>query len=163
MKIFVYYDIISLFKKEEKMNAVEYSKLLIHFANKRKMKFSNLHLQKALYYLIALESLEQGKYAIKEEFQAWDYGPVLYTSWKKYNLYSAMTIPSVEIVNEYEVNEICVKNIMKVLDYFAINSIWDIVDETHNDLIWKENFGKNDNNIPKKDYYNFFNKYGVKL
>lgn len=117
---------------------------------------SNLKLQKILYFIQAQFLISKNKACFHERIEAWDFGPVVPKAYHEYKQYGAMTIPIVGFYFEADSNNlwsvekkifdenIISKNDRKTIDYvvdlFANYSATSLVDLTHRQDPWKNNY-----------------------
>jgi uncharacterized phage-associated protein len=121
----------------------------------------NLKLQKLLYYSQAFHLVLYDKIPLFEDkIEAWDYGPVMLSVYKKYKRYGLDTIPP---PNKDEVSALSLKE-MKAVDMaiarFGVMSGPELINRTHHELPWKNAYKpKRPSGIITTDaLYSFFKK-----
>jgi uncharacterized phage-associated protein len=133
-------------------------------------ELSNLKLQKLLYFAFRnyyKESKEVGKALFKDRFEAWDYGPVIRDIYLDYQKFGARNIEKklphktiqmdkkgmVKFVDIYpntdniENNKVAKRVIDDVIMKYMKTDVWDLVNESHEDLSWKKAYVKYCKNI----------------
>lgn len=111
-------------------NALELSKYIIGFCSMENVPVSNLQLQKILYY-IQYEFLKSGKEAFPENFEAWQFGPVIPSVYRQYCAFGGRSIRMTyeNSLDEYSTYE---KNLInRTVRINRIRNPWDLVRETH--------------------------------
>jgi len=136
-------------------NSLEISKYLLAKINIERFEdigdgISNLKIQKLLFYAQKTYVSVYGKGFFNDDIEAWRYGPVVpqaYHYFKKYNSYN------IDIVNEREF--ITNKEPLAFDDLLIVDFVWDkyakysagaLVDITHTDKAWRDNYFPNVNN-----------------
>lgn len=109
-------------------SALDVAKYVITYCSQRDNPISNLHLQKTLYY-VQKYFLMQGKIAFEDDFEAWQFGPVIPSVYYYFCGYGGM-----EIDQEFDVQ------LDKSTNLRSIDSIvyakmtlnpWELVADTH--------------------------------
>ncbi|NFD54696.1 DUF4065 domain-containing protein [Clostridium botulinum] len=134
-------------------NVIDVAKYVINKSIEMGTPVSNLKLQKILYFIQGefLSNLE--KPAFLEEIQAWKHGPVVPEVYYEFNKYIANDITSkFDDVDEtfFEIQD---RNIInKVIKDNCTKSAWNLVQITHKQSPWLDNYkcGKN-LTIPRED------------
>ena len=135
---------------EEKYTAMDFAKYMVNKCMCEKKPISNLQLQKILYY-IQKTYLDLGNIAFEEDFEAWQFGPVIPSVYSYFCGFGGMPI---RMLYEEEI-DIYDKNIVDpIIENKRLLNPWDLVEETHEkgkawDLIYKDGLG-NYNIIPKE-------------
>lgn len=113
--------------------------LIINWCAHYGISVSNLKLQKLLYFL-------QGEYArathnrlIREDFYAWQLGPVIPSVYIKYSMYSSAPIPAVPGI-PVSLSENDAVIIDDVLKKYARRSAWGLVELSHKQDPWRYNY-----------------------
>lgn len=92
------------------------------------LPISNLQLQKILYY-IQKRYLKDGSVAFDDDFEAWQFGPVIPKIYYRYSGYGAMPIDMPEINSDiYKADSAIIDPIIE--EKRALNP-WDMVNDTH--------------------------------
>lgn len=110
---------------------------------------TNLKLQKILYFAQAAYLAVHEKPLFKEEIEAWKFGPVVPSVYRKYKRYTNTAIPSPETIVEFDVNLINFLN--SIWEIYGKYSATELVEITHNHKPWKQAFfeGKKNTIIEK--------------
>lgn len=111
-------------------SALELSKYIIGFCAGDNMPISNLQLQKILYY-IQCEFLKKNKEAFPDDFEAWQFGPVVPSVYRQYCGFGARSIKmTYNIALEEELLED--QNLInRIIRINRVKNPWDLVRETH--------------------------------
>lgn len=113
--------------KEGRYYAIDVAKYVINKCTNDNNPISNLQLQKILYFL-QKNSLENGFVLLRDDFQAWSYGPVIPKVYFEYCSYGAMCIiekNSIDIVEEIR------KQINPIIEELRTEEPWELVRKTH--------------------------------
>lgn len=91
---------------------------------------SNLQLQKVLYFCQKEYYKNTGQVLFNEDFEAWQYGPVIPSVYRMFSLFGGMKIN--RIVHE----DICVDSVTKrfinpIIEKYSSYAAWDLVSMTH--------------------------------
>lgn len=141
-----------------KYNAIDIANWFLN-ENRKQMNFedseyiTNLKLQKLLYYAQGYYLSQKNESLIKEDFLAWEHGPVIRTIYDKFKRYGSNGIQYEDDYNDNldeETNSI----LKKVYNHFAQYTAWKLRDMTHNEEPWKNTV--RNNIIPKKDIEKYF-------
>lgn len=112
---------------------------------------SNLQLQKILYY-VQLSFLKTSGALFEDDFEAWQFGPVVPAVYYKYSAYGSMPIDIFE--SKYHLDSDSMAIIDPIVDEKRELNPWDLVKETHrNDGAWDRIFQHGKGNrqvIPKQ-------------
>lgn len=117
-------------------NVKDVANSIIIFSNKNNISIDNLRLQKLLYFIEKEYIAQTDSLLFKEEFEAFRYGPVIKSIWRKYSTYGAKEIKlnqtevSVSLLNAYFIES-------KVLSYSKF-STWSLVEKSHKDKVWND-------------------------
>lgn len=139
---------------ESKYEAVELANEVVSLANENNMYISNLQLQKIMYYIQGEYMKKFGIKAFGDDIECWPYGPVIKKVWKIFNLFGRK--PICDCVSMLKLEKIEKELIIKILKEKLTLNVWDLVDQTHNELPWKN---ANQNNwaiIRDEDMERFF-------
>lgn len=135
--------------KDSAVSALEIAKYIIKVC-----KVDPLKLQKLVFYVQAVSLVKFNKLAFSDEIQAWDYGPVIYEIYRKYNGTEADIVPPVDDPKEYpeygyspltdtDIIEAC----DLVVDYYGKKTGIALIQETHAEKPWKEAYEQGRNTI----------------
>lgn len=127
---------------------------IIEYSNSKQYLINNLKLQKILYFINARSLVEKGKPMFNETIQKWKFGPVVPRVYHEYKRNGASQITVDDIVqqllefsddkltiNEYSAKKISnetKKLIQETVDALDRYSAFELVDKTHEHLIWKK-------------------------
>ena len=114
------------------------AKYIINWCNNHSIRITNLKLQKLLYFLQGEIVKQTGIKLIREDFYAWQLGPVIPEVYNAFSMYSSSTIPKQEL--NISIDPQLVKHIEVVLLKYAKRSTWDLVDLSHCQDPWKYNY-----------------------
>ncbi|HDZ4932911.1 DUF4065 domain-containing protein [Campylobacter jejuni] len=132
------------------VSALDLAKYILKKSNK---ELSNLELQKTLYFTELDYIKKFNKHLIKDEFEAWKYGPVSREVYCEYRNYGANSIDKPEQEN---LSSILDKDKLDVIDT-AINNCnqetyWDLVERSHKKGgAWEKSFKEDSKEIIKKE------------
>jgi uncharacterized phage-associated protein len=99
---------------------------------------SNMKLQKLLYYAQGFSMVILGKPLFEDDFEAWDYGPVVRVVYDKYKSYGSNALPKPEnfSFSPYRPEE---KQLLDdIYDIYGRYSAWALSSMTHNTPPWKD-------------------------
>lgn len=132
--------------------ALEVAKYIINKCIGLGRPISNLQLQKILYYVQGeYMSKTNGEPLFEDNFEAWQYGPVVPKVYYKYNIYSASEITDVQQGEDIPQN---VRNIIdNKIEEKSKYSAWNLVEQTHSEAPWINTFdsGRGNGDIILKD------------
>jgi uncharacterized phage-associated protein len=111
--------------------------------NRKQMNFedsefiTNLKLQKLLYYAQGCYLAQKGESLFKEDFLAWEHGPVIRTIYDKFKKFGANGI---QYEDDYEekIDEDTIALLKRVYNKFGQYTAWKLRDMTHQETPWKE-------------------------
>ena len=134
------------------------ARYIINWCNNHSTRITNLKLQKLLYFLQGEIVKRTGERLIKEDFYAWQLGPVIPEVYNEFSMYSSSTLPKQEsnITFDPELE----KHIDTALSKYANRPAWDLVYLSHSQDPWKYNhqiFGDRAI-IPFKSIEDFFKR-----
>lgn len=121
---------------EGKYNALDLAEKIIQISNSNGMYITNLQLQKIMYYTQGQFMKKFGYKAFEEKIECWPYGPVIKRVWAKFTNYGRR--PILDIASDLEINNEEEKLISHILDEKLSMNVWDLVDQTHDELPWYE-------------------------
>jgi len=170
-------------KKDKKKNrrgdymqlykALDVSRYIINYCNKKKSPVSNLQLQKILYYVQAAFLVEEDRPCFSDEIINWSYGPVVEIVYREYRNFGHNVITEQnkyeELLYDKAKNQIIFKEktfspdifsnqdivlIDKITDIYYKCDAFDLVEKTHNEDPWKNsNVNEEITNKIIKEYY----------
>ncbi|WP_338631130.1 Panacea domain-containing protein [Clostridium baratii] len=130
-------------KKEEisMYDAIDIAKYIINKCIDLDRPISNLQLQKILYYVQGAYMKETNGYLLfKNKISAWQYGPAVPDVYFEFNNYSSSEIdikyPTIELPDEIK------KVIDPVIKKKSLLTAWKLVEDTHNEMPWKESYSE---------------------
>lgn len=153
---------------------MDIARFIINYSNEKKYLISNLKLQKLLYFVQAyyLGLTDKHNPCFSEDFQAWDFGPVMPKVYQTFKKYGASNIPEInEYITEasnifdkkkvkYNIDTIDITdrfNILKIVDAFSSYSSTDLVKITQKQSPWINAYVPYENKkISKESIKDFF-------
>ena len=154
--------------KEGKYSALDVAYEAINLLNKEKSVVSNLKMQKLLYFFQGLYSVPDHEALFKDEFEAWQYGPVVRAVYREFRMFGANSIPAFsqaylerkEIRSLEEEDKGFIHDIALILKDCSAS---DLVNMTHEQSPWQNAYDpkKTDNLISFESIDSYFNEtYG---
>lgn len=149
-------------------NAINIARYIIKYSNEKEYRVSDLKLQKLLYLVQAYFLISLNKPAFFDKIEAWSFGPVVPTVYKKYNTYGANFIPtpkkelnddySVEIIDyERTLSKKSKKLIEKVVDHFKDYTATELIELTQKQKPYKQAYSpKTFNEITPENIKEYF-------
>lgn len=119
-----------------------------------------MKLQKLLYFLQGEIVKKTGKRLIREDFYAWQLGPVIPEVYNIFSMYSSATLPKQKLC--HTIDPQMERYMDSVFWRYAGKSAWELVDLSHYQEPWKYNrqiFGDRAI-IPFKSIEDFFERVG---
>ncbi len=140
------------------VSAKNVSELFLTWAKQNGDLITNLKMQKLLYYAQAWHLVNFNRRLFDDRIEAWELGPVIPKIYGEYKKYRGNPIPYKISGNEEKpFSERQVQFLKQFFNVFSSLSSTALVNMTHNETPWKDNFGKGKNTeIPPsemKDYY----------
>ncbi len=111
---------------------------VINWCHHCSVPITNLKLQKLLYFIQGEYSKMYGSRLIRDDFYAWQLGPVVPCVYCEFAVYSSSVIPEIEERAAID-SEKDVLSINNTLRRYARISTWDLVEISHNQDPWKYN------------------------
>ena len=130
---------------------------IINWCNNNYIAITNLKLQKLLYFIQGGYLNYTGMRLIKDDFYAWQLGPVVPGVYSEFAIYSSSAIPSMT-GNTQRINDNDIFWIEPILQKYARISTWELVNLSHSQDPWKytyQIFGDK-SVIPYESIYQFF-------
>lgn len=118
-------------------SAYTIAKYIINWCNDHSIRITNLKLQKLLYFLQGEIVKRTGNQLIREDFYAWQLGPVIPEVYNAFSMYSSSNIPKQEL--SLTVEPQLETHMDAILSKYARRSAWDLVDLSHCQDPWKYN------------------------
>lgn len=148
-------------------NVLDIARFVINYCNDKGYSISNLRLQKLLYFIQAYYLGVKNKAALfGEDFEAWDFGPVIPCVYHEYKSFGGNDIPKISsyfkgiIPVKYDANLISRadrNNITHVIELFRNISTSKMVSITHGQEPWIKAYNNALNKtIDKKDIKKYF-------
>lgn len=139
-------------------DALTITNYIISYYKKRNYGVSNLKLQKILYFLQALFLIKKDCELFDEEIEAWGFGPVIPSVYRKYMQFGCMNIPTKDIDEPFIDNE-TKTTIDSFLEKVKDMSSTYLTDITLHQKPWTQNYTKDEKEIiPKKEIQKYFLK-----
>lgn len=131
-----------------KYSALDVAYETINYLNAKKSVVSNLKLQKLLYFFQGLYAVPNNERLFEENFEAWQYGPVIPSVYREFNMYGANSIPS---YSQRELDSMGIETlddddasfIHEIALVLRRQSAFDLVEITHNQDPWKDVYNPN--------------------
>lgn len=98
---------------------------------------SNLKLQKLLYYAQGCTLAITGKPLFKDDFQAWEHGPVIPDIYRQYKFYGRNGIDFNEEFDRSQTDKKIDEILEEVYNEFGQYSAWKLRNMTHEETPWK--------------------------
>ena len=111
---------------------------IINWCHSHNIPITNLKLQKLLYFIQGENCRIRHNRLIKDDFYAWQLGPVVPEVYTEYAIFSSATIPNTESSAEF--SEETMRIMDQVLLRYATKSTWHLVDLSHSQGPWKYNY-----------------------
>lgn len=117
---------------------------------------TNLKLQKLLYYAQSCYLAKTGNSLIKEDFLAWEHGPVIRTIYDKFKKFGANGIEYDDDYNDNIDND-TKTFLQKIYNSFGQYTAWKLRDMTHQETPWLET--ERNSVINRKSMENYFREH----
>lgn len=143
---------------EKTYDVIDIAKYVINKSIDIGKPISNLKLQKILYFIQGKFLSDLKKPAFFEDIQAWRHGPVVPKVYYEFNKYIANEITyKFDDVDEEIFDKKDLQKINNVIYDKCNYDAWKLVEITHNQSPWKNNYKENQNVvIPMDDIRNWF-------
>lgn len=145
-------------------NVLDICRYIVRYCGEHNYPLSNLKLQKILYFIQAffLSYTPERQPCFREQIQAWDFGPVVPEAYHEYKRYGAGEIPSFSrcfLQNNIHIKEKDINRINSILDELASFTATQLVDITHDQDPWENNYVSRRNNVISiEDMRNYFDR-----
>lgn len=129
-------------------SVMDVSKYVIRYSNEKNYGITNLRLQKILYFIQAYFLKIKDEPCFKEDMEAWDFGPVVPCVYQKYKKFGAGQIPDyTKPVNCFKKEKDHIEIINGVIDLLASYQTYELVEITHHQSPWLDNYRLDRSNI----------------
>ena len=145
---------------------LDVARFVINYCNDKGYDISNLRLQKQLYFIQAYYLGIKNKSALfNEDFEAWDFGPVVPCVYQEFKSFGGNDIPKVtryfENLTIVDYNENIISksdraNICHVVELLKNVSTSKLVSITHGQTPWMDAYGLPNNIITKESIERYF-------
>lgn len=140
-----------------KIKAIDLAKYIINTSPRR---MSNLELQKTMYFVeLDYRKRTGGQRLIKDDFEAWQYGPVVRDVYEEYRHYGPDLIERTK--ENIALNDIDIDTIDMTVDRCSDKRSWELVEESHrSDGAWQKTRNEGSITIDKNLIEEEARKYG---
>ena len=127
------------------------SKYIIAFFTRKGTKITHFMLQKLLYFLEAIFMISENEdFLFKEDFYAWNFGPVNDTVYSEYKIFGRMPLELYDEENSIEINSFNERFIENLYEMFKDYDAQQLVSLSHaSGSPWNELYKKYGLNIPE--------------
>ena len=123
-----------------KYDATSIAKYIVFYCERELNKpISNLRLQKILYYVQGVHLAIYKEPIFDNSIEAWSYGPVVPDVYYSYSRFGSNKITGID-EDLIRVEEVDRKIINAVVNKFIDINVWDLVDKTHKENPWMNNY-----------------------
>lgn len=117
--------------------ALEVAIYVVNWCHDKEIAITNLKLQKLLYFLQGENCRLRHNRLIKDDFYAWQHGPVIPELYNTFAIFSSSAIPTIkQEVNILEEDQALIDN---MLAKYAGIATWGLVELSHKQDPWKYN------------------------
>lgn len=109
------------------ISAIELAKYIVSKCSSDGCPISNLQLQKILFF-IQKDRLRKGGWFIADDFEAWQYGPVIKNVYNMFSIYAGIKIDE---VYSYKLPERVKHDVNAIIEYLRELNPWELVAKTH--------------------------------
>lgn len=136
--------------------ACDIARYIVNYSNKKEYLCSNLKLQKLMYFVQAYSLITTKRPIFEETIEAWDFGPVVPAVYHEFKRFGAGNIPFIKRYyvgyQEYAydpglINKKSRRLIESVVDHFKDYSSTDLVELTHSQAPWTDNYKPDCQNV----------------
>lgn len=154
--------------------ALDVAKYVVQYCNEKKYPISNLRLQKLLYFIQATFIQEKNELCFRDDMECWEYGPVcpeVYSFFRRfgsssipfekfYTVYNRVSNQFIKEIFDMKFNSAYDKELIdSVIEQLRGESVYRLVEITHKQKPWLENYKHNFNNkISKESMVDYFGK-----
>lgn len=133
--------------------AKDIAKYTVNKCIKDHRPISNLQLQKILYFCQKEYNEKTGQALFSDDFEAWQYGPVIPSVYRMFSLFGGMKITRI-VYEDIEIDETTKNLIDPIIDKYSNYAAWDLVSMTHRkgdvwDRVFKD--GQGNRHLISKD------------
>lgn len=121
---------------------VNISDLTNYLINYPDLCVDNLKLQKLLFYCQAVTLVKTGKPLFSDKIEAWEYGPVIPTVYRKYKKFDGKIT---EEKREGSISPDDINCIDMAVEYYGEMSEIQLINSTHSEKPWKDAYAKGHN------------------
>lgn len=140
------------------MKATDLAKYII---NTSPSELSNLMLQKTMYFVELDYYKQTGKHLVDDDFEAWQYGPVVPSVYDEYCGYGSRYIEDVDMSDKPDMSQVDTRIIEETLDRCSDKRSWELVEESHRrDGAWRKTRNRGSMTIEKSLIAEEAKKYG---
>lgn len=111
---------------------------VINWCNHSHIPITNLKLQKLLYFIQGEYAGAYGVRLIRDDFYAWQLGPVIPAVYSSFAIYASFSIPPIHPTDGQVTQDVALK-LHKILSKYARIPTWDLVNLSHKQDPWKYN------------------------
>ena len=138
-------------------SAIEIARYIIWYCGENGFSVSNLKLQKILYFVQAEFLVNIGRPCFSDAIEAWDFGPVVPVVYRKYKVYGSSNIPAFFVGNDVGLEDGEMELVDGIVDVCADYTASELVEITHNQSPWRDNYVPRRNNvIPLDEIRDYF-------
>lgn len=109
------------------INAIDLAKYIVSKCSRDECPISNLQLQKILFF-IQKNRLVQNGWSIKDDFEAWQYGPVIRSVYNFFSIYAGIKIDE---VFRYNLPDYVMEDVNDTVEKLRKMDPWELVTATH--------------------------------
>lgn len=121
-------------------DVIDIAEYILNYCEENYHAITNLQLQKFLYYIQGKCIAKTGNSLFKNKLEAWRYGPVVPDAYFWFN--DNMSEPITGIKSKINLNKQEEKIIHEVISEKIIFSPWELVENTHKEGPWKDNYSE---------------------
>ena len=127
------------------------AKYVISYCREQEYVMSNLKLQKVLYFVQAAFLSTRHYPCFEEDFEAWDFGPVVPEIYHEYKIFGSSNIIADNDISRSMFSAEDREIIDDMVDICSGYSASELVSITHSQSPWKDAYRRYSNNIISKD------------
>lgn len=159
-------------QKQKLYSALDVSRYVINYSNKKDYGVSCLKLQKLLYFIQAYFLLETDRPCFAEPIEAWGFGPVVPAAYNEYKQFGSCNIPAIHTYLEINhdniwnskrklytddmITQADKKRIEKVVDFFADYAGANLTEITLHQAPWKDAYQSGQRVITNEQIIKYF-------